>query len=170
MCPTLGDPRVVPCFRWPFCLGMSPSETPGRSSAAYTQSFADDTGLRPLRKVSALPTPPHSASRGGSISGLTYGSLIATTCRVARPPDGADRVLRPADGDFYIRASGGWSPAPPPDITTVATGQFPLAGLPPARTPTSLAATAHRTGQAHLAHPALGERFTVSPTESCLSE
>src|SRR5262249_32680472 len=29
---------------------------------------------------------------------------------------------------------------------------------------------AHRTGQAHLAHPALGERFTVSPTESCLSE
>ena len=29
---------------------------------------------------------------------------------------------------------------------------------------------AHRTGQAHLAHPALGERFTISPTESCLSE
>jgi hypothetical protein len=29
---------------------------------------------------------------------------------------------------------------------------------------------AHRTGQAHLAHPALGERFTVSPTESCLFE
>jgi hypothetical protein len=25
---------------------------------------------------------------------------------------------------------------------------------------------AHRTGQAHFAHPALGERFTVSPTES----
>jgi hypothetical protein len=29
---------------------------------------------------------------------------------------------------------------------------------------------AHRTGQAHLAHPALGERFTVLPTESCWSE
>ena len=29
---------------------------------------------------------------------------------------------------------------------------------------------AHRTGQAHLAHPALGERFTVSPMESCVSE
>jgi hypothetical protein len=29
---------------------------------------------------------------------------------------------------------------------------------------------AHRTGQARLAHPALGERFTVSPTESCVSE
>ena len=28
---------------------------------------------------------------------------------------------------------------------------------------------AHRTGQAHFAHPALGERFTRSPTESCLS-
>ena len=25
---------------------------------------------------------------------------------------------------------------------------------------------AHRTGQAQLTHPALGERFTVSPTES----
>jgi hypothetical protein len=29
---------------------------------------------------------------------------------------------------------------------------------------------AHRTGQAHFAHPALGERVTVLPTESCLSE
>jgi hypothetical protein len=29
---------------------------------------------------------------------------------------------------------------------------------------------AHRTGQARLAHPALGESFTISPTESCLSE
>ena len=29
---------------------------------------------------------------------------------------------------------------------------------------------AHRTGQAHLAHPALGESVTVSPRESCLSE
>jgi hypothetical protein len=66
VCVHLGDPRVVPGFRWQFCLGMSPSETPGRSSAAYTQSFADDTGLRPLRKVSAPPTPPHSASRGES--------------------------------------------------------------------------------------------------------
>src|SRR6266849_2586365 len=27
---------------------------------------------------------------------------------------------------------------------------------------------AHRTGQAHLAHPALGESFTISPTEGCL--
>ena len=29
---------------------------------------------------------------------------------------------------------------------------------------------AHRTGQAHLAHPALGESVTISPTEGCLSE
>jgi len=26
---------------------------------------------------------------------------------------------------------------------------------------------AHRTGQAHFAHPALGERFTTSHTENC---
>ena len=29
---------------------------------------------------------------------------------------------------------------------------------------------AHRTGQAHFAHPALGESVTMSPTESWLSE
>jgi hypothetical protein len=33
----LGDPRVVPCFRRLFSIGMSPPETPGSSSAACTQ-------------------------------------------------------------------------------------------------------------------------------------
>ena len=33
----LGNPRVVPCFRWPFCVDMSSSGTPGSSSAAGTQ-------------------------------------------------------------------------------------------------------------------------------------
>src|SRR6266403_363658 len=42
-----------------------------------------------------------------------------------------------------------------------ASGRFGIALFP---------VPAHRTGQAHLAHPALGERFTVSPTESCVSE
>jgi len=50
-----------------------------------------------------------------------------------------------------------WSPAPPPDITTGVTGQAPLTGLSPVRTPTSIAATAHRTGLADFPHPALGK-------------
>ena len=33
----LGDPQVVPCFRWLSSIDMSPSETPGSSSAACTQ-------------------------------------------------------------------------------------------------------------------------------------
>jgi len=33
----LGNPRVVPCFRWLFCVDMSSSGTPGNSSAANTQ-------------------------------------------------------------------------------------------------------------------------------------
>ena len=33
----LGDPRVVPCFRWLSSIDMSPSETAGSSSAACTQ-------------------------------------------------------------------------------------------------------------------------------------
>ena len=35
--------------------------------------------------------------------------------------------------------------------------------------PTPSPHPAHRTGRAHFAHPALGERFTPSPTESCRS-
>ena len=53
----LGDQRVDPCFHWPFCIDMSPSETPGCSSTACTQFFVDDAGLRLLGIVSALPTP-----------------------------------------------------------------------------------------------------------------
>ncbi len=53
----LGDPRVVPCFRWTFCIDMSPSETPRSSSTACTQFYVDDAGLRLLGIVSALPTP-----------------------------------------------------------------------------------------------------------------
>src|SRR6516162_9956564 len=39
----------------------------------------------------------------------------------------------------------------------------------PLAAPTPSPHPAHRTGRAHFAHPALGERFTRSPTESCRS-
>jgi len=34
------------------------------------------------------------------------GSLLAAACRVACSPDGSDREFRPANGNFYSRASG----------------------------------------------------------------
>ena len=66
-----------------------------------------------------------------------------TTCRLARPPVGANQAFAQPTGTFTSGLSTDWSPAPPPDITTVATGKVPLAGLTPARTSTSIAA-AHK--------------------------
>jgi hypothetical protein len=47
----------------------------------------------------------HPFPMGGWFRGFT-GSLLAAACRVACPPDGSDRAIRPANGDFYSRASG----------------------------------------------------------------
>ena len=51
---------------------MSPSETPGNFSAAYTQYFTENAGLQLQITVSAFPTPPHSDSgEGDCFRGLT---------------------------------------------------------------------------------------------------
>jgi hypothetical protein len=51
---------------------MSSSETTGNSSAAHTQYFTEDAGLRLHITVSAFPTPPHSDSdEGDCFRGLT---------------------------------------------------------------------------------------------------
>src|SRR5208282_2314684 len=121
-------------------IDMSPSGTPESSSAASTQFFADDTGLRPVRKVSALPLTPPSDSRGGHYFGASLRFAFAATCRFARPSVGADRVLSQPTGTFTSGLSTAWSPSPSPDMTTAATGQVPLAGFAPARMPTSIAA------------------------------
>jgi hypothetical protein len=47
----------------------------------------------------------HPFPMGGWFRGFT-GSLLAAACRVACPPDGSDWAFRPANGDFYSRASG----------------------------------------------------------------
>ena len=165
-----GDPRLVPCFRWYSLSTRCPPGSRVVHRLHAPSSFADDTGLRPKRRVSALPSSHTPILVGGFISGLTYGSLSLRPVDLLAPFVGADQAISRPTEAFTSGLSTAWSPAPSPDITTGATGQAPLTGLSPARTPTSIAATAHRTGQAHLAHPALGERFTVSPTESCLSE
>ena len=84
--------------------------------------------------------PPPSDSRGGLwISRLDYGSLSL------RPADLLALLSELTESPQSTRTftSGlptDWSPAPPPDMTTVATGQVPLTGLSPARVPTSIAA------------------------------
>ena len=82
----LGDPRVVPCFRWLFSVGMSPSETPGSRSVAYTQflhrprwpsTFWDGLG------TSFTLYPPILVEE--SISGLNYGSLALQPADLLAP-------------------------------------------------------------------------------------
>src|SRR5205823_8092284 len=70
----LGDPRVVPCFRCSFLLGMPPSRTAGSSSAALAQFFADNICLRQGVNGSALPDARHPLQTGEVFHGFT-GSL-----------------------------------------------------------------------------------------------
>jgi hypothetical protein len=61
----LGDPRVVPCFRWPTVSTCRPPGPREAHRSHPSSPFTDDTGLQPPWKVSALPTPPTLRSRGG---------------------------------------------------------------------------------------------------------
>jgi hypothetical protein len=119
---------------------MSSSETPGVPRLPTPSSFAVDAGLRPVGRVSAPPISSPSDSREGDNFGASLPFTFVTTCRFACPPVGADQVFTQPTRTFTSGLPADWSPAPPPDITTGATGQVPLAGLSPARTPTSFAA------------------------------
>ena len=108
----LGDQRVDPCFHWPFCIDMSPSETPGFSSTACTQFFVDDAGLRLLGIVSAPPTP----------FTLRFSFRLANGDSYFRAFD--DLVTRIVAGYHYV---GNWVSSTP--------------GLSPVGMPASIAAT-----------------------------
>src|ERR1019366_5054517 len=69
----------------------------------------------------------------------------ATTCCFACPPVGADQTCVQPTRTFTSGLPTVWSPAPSPDITTVPTGQFALAGLSPVRPSTSFTALSRRT-------------------------
>jgi len=106
LCVLTATPGVVPSFRWLFFIDLSPSETPGVPRLPIPSSFAEDAGLRPDGRVSALPTSSHSDSREGAISGLPYRSLAL------RPVDLLALLSEltgssPADKDLYFRASDG---------------------------------------------------------------
>ena len=160
-----GDPRLVPCFR-PYsvstCCPLGSREV---HRLHVPSSFTYDTGLRPKRRVSALPTSHTPILVGEFISGLTYGSLSLRPVDLLAPLVGADQAFpRPTEA-FTSGLSTAWSPAPSPDITTGATGQAPLTGLSPVRTPTSIAATAHRTRTGGFPASGSRKRLTHAPTE-----
>ena len=115
----LGDPRVVPSFRWSLFIGMSSSATPGCSSAAYAQF------LRRRRLDYGLGTSHIPTLR--FLWGVIFRGFTTVRSRydlsICSPPVGADSVFTSPTGTFTAGLSAVWSPAPPPTITTRTTGQ-----------------------------------------------
>ena len=85
---------------------MSPSETTGNSSAAYTQYFTEDAGLQLRMKVSAFPSSSHSDSGEECFSRLDYGSLALRPAALLALLSELTRI-HPAIKSFYFRASNG---------------------------------------------------------------
>ena len=74
------------------------------------------------------------------LKGLTTVRLRYDLLRCLLSFVGADRIFTQPTGTFTSGLPTVWSPAPPPDITTVPTGKFAPAGLSPARSTTSFTA------------------------------
>ena len=102
-------------------------------------SFTGHTGLRPLAKGSALPSDPPSASRGAALSGLSWFASLRPAGLLASQ-GGSNQTLAWLPETCTPGLPASWSPFSPPGMTTVATGQFPPAGLAPAGTSASIAA------------------------------
>ena len=133
----LGDPRVVPGFRYPFCPGIPSSPTPG-SSIIVSSSAAMST--RPSPRVDRLGTPRNSRNpfhAGDDFRGFLVHTS-ATVCQLARPLHGSDRL--PSQRGFYIRAFSGLVALPAAGYNYNSDWTPLLAGLSPARMAASLAA------------------------------
>ena len=135
----LGDPRVVPCFRCSFLLGMPSSWTAGRTSAAHAQFFADDICLRQGANGSALPCARHPLPTGEVFHGFT-GSLSLRPVELLVPLADLTRFPPSRQGLLLPSFPSGRSPFPWSDITTVVTEQSPPMGPSPIGTPASIAA------------------------------
>src|ERR1700676_5611295 len=115
----LGDPRVVPGFRYPFCPGIPSSPTPG-SSIIVSSSAAMST--RPSPRVDQLGTPKTPAirfTRAMTFVASWFTHLLRSASLLAPC---TDLTGCPASGAFTSRLPAGWSPFPLQDITTTATG------------------------------------------------
>ena len=115
----LGDPRVVPGFRYPFCPGIPSSPTPG-SSIIVSSSAAMST--RPSPRVDRLGTPKTPAirfTRAMTFVASWFTHLLRSASLLAPC---TDLTGYPASGAFTSGRSAGWSPFSLQDITTTATG------------------------------------------------
>jgi len=81
----LGDPRVVPGFRWPFFPDMPSSTTPGSSTSISSRQRCRQ---RPSPKEQRLGTPKIPAIRftRGEDFGASTIHTFATACQFARHP------------------------------------------------------------------------------------
>ena len=115
----LGNPRVVPGFRYPFCPGIPSSPTPG-SSIIVSSSAAMST--RPSPRVDRLGTPKTPAirfTRAMTFVASWFTHLLRSASLLAPC---TDLTGYPASGAFTSGLSAGWSPFSLQDITTTATG------------------------------------------------
>ncbi len=103
------------------------------SASPETRAFA-------MREKSRHSRHPHTPILGrGWISWLDYGSLALQPVAWLALLSEQTGFLQPSRA-FTSGLSTVWSPAPPPGITTVPTGQSARAGLSPARSSTSFTA------------------------------
>ena len=120
---SLGPPRVVPSFRIPFPLSLSPSYVPGESIDCIHPGFIDGVRLRP-----SLPETRHSQNSrfnpllaGGVFGASWFAHLLRPAGLLASLADrtgliaGLQRLLLPS-----FRSSR--SSSSPSGITTVASG------------------------------------------------
>ena len=138
----LGDPRVVPCFRCAFLLDRPSTATTGSPSAAFTQSFTDDMGLRQESNGSALPRMPIIRFRRAEGFRGFSGSLSLRPVELLVPLADLTGVPSSQRGLLLPSFPSGRSPFPRSDITTVVTELSPPMGLSPIGTSASIAAQA----------------------------
>ena len=109
-------------------------------------SLTGDAGLHTTLIVRHSQVPHKSASRGPVISGLPR---FASCCGLSTclPPLADPTGIRSQPTETFTPGlPTSWSPFSSPSMTTMAAGQLPSAGLPPARTAASIAALGSRTG------------------------
>jgi len=128
-----------------FFHSMSSSLTTGNLPAACAQFLHRKRWPSTRDNSFGIPIYPHTPIlvRGGLFEASLRFTCV-TTCCFACPPVGADRTHTQPSRTFTSGLSSAWSPAPPPDITTVPTEQSAPAGLAPARSPTCFTALSLR--------------------------
>jgi hypothetical protein len=140
----LGSLRVVPCFRCSFLVSMSSSYVPGQSTGCLLPACAScGLRLRPPSPWTRHCQHPHDPLHVGSPFRGFLVRLLATTCRLARPPladltelsagwmshcplsprVGAPLSVKPARA-FTSELSASRSPFSLSDMTTVASGHL----------------------------------------------